>query len=116
MTGVEAVSNGVMAFREPRVRNAQMALTVIMGTLVIMLFGTAWLAKKIRDHGDGSHPAGLPKPAQPDRDGRLRAELVLSLHHVDHLPGPDPQRQHCLRRLPARSPRCCHERLPAACL
>ena len=38
MTGVEAVSNGVMAFREPRVRNAQMALTVIMGTLVIMLF------------------------------------------------------------------------------
>jgi amino acid transporter len=46
MTGVEAVSNGVMAFREPRVKNAQMALTVIMGTLVIMLFGTAWLAKE----------------------------------------------------------------------
>ncbi len=46
MTGVEAVSNGVMAFREPRVRNAQMALTVIMGTLVVMLFGTAWLAKQ----------------------------------------------------------------------
>jgi amino acid transporter len=46
MTGVEAVSNGVMAFREPRVRNAQMALTIIMSTLVIMLFGTAWLAKQ----------------------------------------------------------------------
>lgn len=46
MTGVEAVSNGVMAFREPRIKNAQMALTIIMGTLVIMLFGTAWLAKK----------------------------------------------------------------------
>ncbi len=46
MTGVEAVSNGVMAFREPRVKNAQLALTVIMGTLVIMLFGTAWLAKR----------------------------------------------------------------------
>jgi hypothetical protein len=46
MTGVEAVSNGVMAFREPRVKNAQLALTIIMGTLVIMLFGTAWLAKK----------------------------------------------------------------------
>jgi amino acid transporter len=46
MTGVEAVSNGVMAFREPRVKNAQLALTVIMGTLVVMLFGTAWLAKK----------------------------------------------------------------------
>ena len=46
MTGVEAVSNGVMAFREPRVRNAQMALTIIMGTLVVMLFGTAWLATR----------------------------------------------------------------------
>jgi amino acid transporter len=46
MTGVEAVSNGVMAFREPRVKNAQLALTIIMGTLVIMLFGTAWLAKQ----------------------------------------------------------------------
>jgi amino acid transporter len=46
MTGVEAVSNGVMAFREPRVKNAQMALTIIMSTLVIMLFGTAWLAKQ----------------------------------------------------------------------
>jgi amino acid transporter len=46
MTGVEAVSNGVMAFREPRIKNAQMALTIIMGTLVIMLFGTAWLAKQ----------------------------------------------------------------------
>jgi amino acid transporter len=46
MTGVEAVSNGVMAFREPRTRNAQRALTVIMGTLVVLLFGTAWLARK----------------------------------------------------------------------
>ncbi len=46
MTGVEAVSNGVMAFRDPRVKNAQMALTVIMSTLVVMLFGTAWLAKQ----------------------------------------------------------------------
>jgi len=46
MTGVEAVSNGVMAFREPRVRNAQRALTIIMSTLVVMLVGTAWLAKK----------------------------------------------------------------------
>jgi amino acid transporter len=45
MTGVEAVSNGVMAFKEPRSKNAQMALTVIIGILIIMLFGTAWIAK-----------------------------------------------------------------------
>jgi amino acid transporter len=46
MTGVEAVSNGVMAFREPRTKNAQRTLTVIIGILIVLLFGTAWLAKK----------------------------------------------------------------------
>jgi amino acid transporter len=46
MTGVEAVSNGVMAFREPRTKNAQGTLTVIIAILIVLLFGTAWLAKK----------------------------------------------------------------------
>ncbi|HEY4379176.1 MAG TPA: APC family permease [Acidobacteriaceae bacterium] len=45
MTGVEAVSNGVMAFREPRARNAQLTLTVIIAILIVLLYGTAWLAK-----------------------------------------------------------------------
>jgi len=46
MTGVEAVSNGVMAFRTPRSQNAQRTLTVIIAILIVLLFGTAWLAKK----------------------------------------------------------------------
>jgi amino acid transporter len=46
MTGVEAVSNGVMAFREPRARNAQLTLTVIIAILIVLLYGTAWLAQK----------------------------------------------------------------------
>jgi amino acid transporter len=45
MTGVEAVSNGVMAFREPRSKNAQYALTVIIGILIVLLYGIAWLTK-----------------------------------------------------------------------
>jgi amino acid transporter len=45
MTGVEAVSNGVMAFREPRAKNAQRALTVIIAILIVLLYGTAWLTK-----------------------------------------------------------------------
>ena len=45
MTGVEAVSNGVMAFREPRSRNAQWALTIIISILIVLLYGTAWLTK-----------------------------------------------------------------------
>ena len=45
MTGVEAVSNGVRAFREPTVRNAQRALTVIIGLLAILLAGIAYLVR-----------------------------------------------------------------------
>ncbi len=44
MTGVEAVSNGVMAFREPTYKYAQKTLTIIIGILMIMLLGIAYLA------------------------------------------------------------------------
>ena len=44
MTGVEAVSNGVDAFREPRVSNAHRTLAVIVVTLGILLGGIAFLA------------------------------------------------------------------------
>jgi hypothetical protein len=58
MTGVEAVSNGVMAFREPRSRNAQYALTVIIAILIVLLYGTAWLTKHYQIMA-----------MDPDRDG-----------------------------------------------
>jgi amino acid transporter len=44
MTGVEAVSNGVDAFREPHVTNARATLAVIVVTLGILLGGIAYLA------------------------------------------------------------------------
>ena len=43
MTGVEAVSNGVRAFRAPTARTAQRTLTVIIGILMLMLAGIAYL-------------------------------------------------------------------------
>ena len=45
MTGVEAVSNGVRAFREPAVKDAQRTLTVIIGLLILMLAGIAYLVR-----------------------------------------------------------------------
>ena len=45
LTGVEAVSNGVKAFREPAVKNAQRTLTVIIALLAIMLAGISYLVK-----------------------------------------------------------------------
>src|SRR3984885_6464884 len=45
MTGVEAVSNGVMAFGEPRSKNAQRTLTIIIAMLIVLLYGISWLAR-----------------------------------------------------------------------
>jgi amino acid transporter len=45
MTGVEAVSNGVRAFREPKVQTAQKTLTVIIGLLILMLGGIGYLVR-----------------------------------------------------------------------
>jgi amino acid transporter len=45
MTGVEAVSNGVQAFREPVVDAARRTLTVIVGILMVLLLGIAYLAR-----------------------------------------------------------------------
>jgi amino acid transporter len=43
MTGVEAVSNGVTAFRDPAVKQARATLTVIIVLLAVMLAGIAYL-------------------------------------------------------------------------
>ncbi|MFZ0289732.1 MAG: APC family permease [Candidatus Sulfotelmatobacter sp.] len=45
LTGVEAVSNGVRAFREPSVKNAQRTLTVIIFLLAVLLAGISYLVK-----------------------------------------------------------------------
>lgn len=55
MTGVEAVSNGVQAFRPPTVSNARRTLTAIVGLLAVLLAGIAFLA---RAYGIGATAPG----------------------------------------------------------
>ena len=55
MTGVEAVSNGVTAFREPAVPHARKTLTAIIVILALMLAGIAYLC---RAYGIARHRAG----------------------------------------------------------
>src|SRR4029077_4717425 len=43
LTGVEAVSNGVKAFREPAVQNARRTLAVIIFLLAVLLAGKSYL-------------------------------------------------------------------------
>jgi len=57
MTGVEAVSNGVLAFKEPASVTARFTLTVIIGILMVMLGGIAFLCKA---YGIAATPPGQP--------------------------------------------------------
>ncbi len=45
MAGVEAVSNGVMAFRDPTSKNAKTTLTIIIALLAVLLLGIALLCR-----------------------------------------------------------------------
>jgi amino acid transporter len=57
MTGVEAVSNGVKAFREPVVSTARRTLTIIIFLLMVLLGGIAYL---VRAYGIPATDPGQP--------------------------------------------------------
>ncbi len=63
MTGVEAVSNGVQAFREPRTKSAQMTLTIIIAILIVLLAGIAYLV--------WVYQIGATAPGQPGYESVL---------------------------------------------
>jgi amino acid transporter len=46
LTGVEAISNGITAFREPRSRNAGLTLAWMGGILATLFLGITWLAHR----------------------------------------------------------------------
>jgi len=57
LTGIEAIANGVPAFREPKIRNANITMSFMGATAVLMFLGTTWLAltagvKYIESPGD----------------------------------------------------------------
>jgi amino acid transporter len=68
LTGVEAVSNGVKAFREPGVKNAQRTLTIIILILAVMLAGISYLVK--------AYGIVAMDPAQPGYQSILSLLLV----------------------------------------
>jgi amino acid transporter len=57
LTGVEAVSNGVRAFREPGVKNAQRTLSTIIFLLAVLLAGVSYL---VRAYGIAATEPGQP--------------------------------------------------------
>lgn len=57
MTGVEAVSTGITAFREPRVKVARRTLAFIIGVLALFLAGIAWVCS--------AYQVSATRPGQP---------------------------------------------------
>jgi amino acid transporter len=70
MTGVEAVSNGITAFREPAVTHARGTLTVIVATLAFLLGGIAYLR--------GAYGIGAMDQSQPGYQSVL-SQLVAAV-------------------------------------
>ena len=50
LTGVEAISNGIPAFKRPESKNAAKTLTWMAGIMVFLVLGTGFLAYKINAH------------------------------------------------------------------
>lgn len=70
MTGVEAVSNGVTAFRDPVVHTARRALTAVIGLLALLLLGIAYLCR--------AYGIAATDPGQPGYDSVL-SQLVAAV-------------------------------------
>ncbi len=47
VTGVEAISNGIQAFKEPKSRNASNTMLVMAALLGVMFIGTSFLARQV---------------------------------------------------------------------
>jgi amino acid transporter len=70
MTGVEAVSNGVTVFQEPRVAEARRTLTAIVAILALLLAGIAYLAR--------AYGIGATEPGQTGYESVL-SQLVAAV-------------------------------------
>ena len=114
MTGVEAVSNGVAAFRQPSVDHARRTLTVIIVLLALMLGGIAYLCQV--------YEIGATDPEEPGYQSVLSQlvaavvgkGVVLLRHHRLGARRAVAVGEHGLRRLPPALPRHRPGRLPAA--
>ena len=96
LTGVEAIADGVPAFRRPESRNAAITLTWMASILATAFFGLAVLTHRLQPTVSERGDAALD-PGQSRVRGRLGHVLRAAVLDVRD---PDPRRQHRVRRLP----------------
>jgi amino acid transporter len=88
LTGVEAISNGVPAFRKPKSRNAATTLLMLGGIAVSLLMGIILLAKETRvqivDNPD-AQLTGIPHDYQQKTLVTQIAQAVFGSFHIGFL-------------------------------
>ena len=120
LTGVEAVSNGVQAFRLPKIRNAQTTLAM-MGGIAILLFTGLTALGLITGVHYAENPCDLVGFDCRLPQQSLMAQIAAAVfgggsHPVLHHPGGDrvraaARRQHRVQRVPAAGRRARPRRL-----
>jgi amino acid transporter len=84
LTGVEAISDGVPAFRPPEWRNARKTLVVMIAVLAVTFAGITFLAHQFQVEPDYQPGAGgLPGPLEDAANYRAPYQTLLSkLAHI----------------------------------
>jgi hypothetical protein len=114
MTGVEAVSNGVMAFKEPACVTARFTLTLVIGILMTMLHWHRIPCQGIWHRGHAPGRSGLSECALAVARRHHRQWRLLWREHWIDSGGAGALRQHGLRRFSAPFPGHRGKWLPAA--
>ncbi|MDY0816176.1 APC family permease [Kitasatospora purpeofusca] len=81
LTGVEAISNGVPAFRAPKSRNAAATMAVMGTTAVVMFIGITALAlvSKVHIADDACHLTGFPGDCATAPQQTVIAQLAAAI-------------------------------------
>jgi amino acid transporter len=85
LTGIEAVANGVPAFKEPKSKNAATTLFLLGSISMAMFAGITWLALKtqVKVTEYDSDLVGLP-PGQPQKT--VIVQIAEAVFHHSHIP------------------------------
>ena len=86
LTGIEAIANGVPAFRPPKSRNAATTLALLGGIAVTMFAGVTALALVTNVHvtRERLRPDRLPGTARPSRSARSSPSSAAATFGGDH--------------------------------
>ncbi|MFF8591812.1 APC family permease [Streptomyces sp. NPDC015220] len=89
LTGVEAISNGVPAFRPPKSRNAATTLAAMGLTAITMFAGVTALAliARVRITADPCRLTGLPGDCHDYPQRTVIAQLAAAVFGGEHSPG-----------------------------